>query len=117
MYAEATMMAKEDTMVKTTIRLPEHLHLKLRQIAITLGRSLNQVIIDNLQVQLSQPQKNLSEEERITEALLGTGLIAQLGKEWDDLIKKDVDRDELYNLLSSKMVGKPISEIIIEDRG
>lgn len=106
-------------MGKLTVRLPEGLHHRLRQRAMVKSVTLNQTIINSLQVGLAQESARLSKRERTISALQETGLIRKLGEGWKDLTNKaeKVNRDTLYKSLSSKIKGKPLSEIIIEDRG
>ena len=106
-------------MSKLTVRLPDGLHHRLRQRSNMLGLSLNQVIVNNLQARLAQKEDGSSEKERAISVLQETGLVRDIGKEWNSLISRaeKVDRDTLCKSLSSKMKGKPLSEIIIEERG
>ncbi|MDI6751430.1 MAG: hypothetical protein QME07_01015 [bacterium] len=106
-------------MSKLTVRLPEGLHHRLRQKARVTSLTLNQMIINSLQAGLAQESAKLSEKEKAISALQETGLIRKLGEGYNDLVKKGekVNRDTLYKSLSSKIKGKSLSEIIIEDRG
>ncbi len=102
--------------VKLTVRLPESLHKALERKARSEKRSLNQTIVENLWRSLETKATYRTERERIRRVLSESGLLVELGPEWDKYIEQapDVTAKEIRALWSDQ---RPLSEDIIADRG
>jgi len=105
--------------VKLTVRLPVGIHRRLRHRAQEENRSLNQIIVDavDLLLQRKEPQyPPLSEHERIVQILRENNMLVELGPEWDKYIDNapDMTVDEIREALRGI---PPISEDIIAERG
>ncbi len=98
-----------------TIRLPESVLTNISTRAIQAGRSMEQVIVDTLQNVFTARAKPLSERERAIQALVDAGLVLSI----EPMARRSVRhvsekrRAELAVALSK---GRPLSEIVIEDR-
>ncbi len=105
--------------VKLTVRLPAGIHRRLRHRAQEENRSLNQVIVDavDMLLQRKEPQyPQLSEYERTIQVLRENDMLAEPGPEWDKYIEAapDATVEEIRVLWEGQ---PPLSEDIIADRG
>ena len=102
--------------VKLTVRLPEALHKALQRKARSENRSLNQTIIENLWCALESAVTYETEHERTMRVLHESGMLVELGPEWDKYIEgaPDMTAEEIREALRGQ---PPISEDIITDRG
>jgi len=102
--------------VKLTIRLPEALHKALQRKAQGEKRSLNQTIVEKLWQALETRVTYETERERTRRVLRESGMLVELGPEWDKYIEAapDVTVEEIRELWSGQ---RPLSEDIIADRG
>ena len=64
---------------------------------------------------VSKAVKAKSERERIREALRSTGLLSEMGEEWNDLIAQSprMTHDEIQQMMAGT---PPLSELIIAER-
>jgi hypothetical protein len=107
-------MAEEK--VKLTVRLPARLHRALRERAAAYDVSLNQALVEALAAELAPASREESEAERLDRMLRESGLLVELGPEWDALIGDESEIppvEEVREILR----GIPLSDWIIEDRG
>ena len=105
--------------VKLTVRLPAGIHRRLRHRAQEENRSLNQVVVDavDLLLQKKEPEyPQLSEQERAAQILRENDMLAELGPEWDKYVEAapDVTIEEIREIWKGQ---PPLSEDIIADRG
>jgi plasmid stability protein len=102
--------------VKLTVRLPAHLHRALRERAAEYHISLNEAVVDTLAAELAPAPQAESEGERFDRMLRESGLLVELGPEWDALIG---DESEIPSVeeVREMLRGIPLSDWIIEDRG
>ena len=102
--------------VKLTIRLPEALHKALQRKAHSEKSSLNQTIVEKLWQSLEAQATYETERERVRRVLRESGMLAELGPEWDKYIEAapDVTVEEIRKLWAGQ---RPLSEDIIADRG
>lgn len=100
--------------VELTFRLPGELHRRLERRAKEKGQSLNQVLLEELEKGLEMEARPLTERGQVLEALRSTGLIQPIGPE---LVQRYVSDPDLPRQKPLKIPGKPISEVIIEQRG
>lgn len=105
--------------VKLTVRLPAGIHRRLRHRAQEENRSLNQVVVDavDMLLQKKEPEyPQLSEYERTMQVLRDNDMLAELGPEWDKYIEAapDVTVEEIREMWEGQA---PLSEDIIADRG
>lgn len=100
--------------IELTIRLPAELHQRLETRAKEKGQSLNQVLLEELEKGLEIGAKPSVEGEHVLEALCSTGLIQSISQE---LVQRYVSEPDRPRQKPLKIPGKPLSEIIIEQRG
>jgi molybdopterin converting factor small subunit len=102
--------------VKLTVRLPARLHRALKERAAEYDVSLNQALVDTLTAKLAPESGEESETEKIKRVLRESGLLVEMGPEWDDLIG---DESEIPSVeeIRQMLRGIPLSDWIIEDRG
>ncbi len=103
--------------VKLTVRLPKHVHQALKERAIEHDVSLNQALVDALQTELAPAAPvEETEGERFERVLRESGLLVEMGPEWDKLIGDEASIPSAEEV--RKMLGDiPLSDWIIEDRG
>jgi hypothetical protein len=102
--------------VKLTVRLPDVLHKALKHKAQSEKRSLNQTIVEELWQSVEATTVYETERERTQRVLRESGMLAELGPEWDKYIDgaPDITVEEIREALRGM---PPISEDIIADRG
>lgn len=100
--------------IELTIRLPVELHRRLEMRAKEKGQSLDQVLLEELEKGLEMEARLAIEREHVLEALRSTGLIQPLSPE---LVQRYVSDPDLPRQKPLKISGKPLSEVIIEQRG
>jgi len=102
--------------VKLTVRLPESLHRALQHKAQREKHSLNQTIVEELWHALEARAAYESERERTRRVLRESGMLVELGPEWDKYIDgaPDMTVEEIREALRGL---PPLSEDIIADRG
>jgi predicted transcriptional regulator len=102
--------------VKLTVRLPDALHKALKHKAQSEKRSLNQTIVEELWQSVEATTVYETERERTQRVLRESGMLAELGPEWDKYIDgaPDITVEEIREALRGM---PPLSEDIIADRG
>ncbi len=105
-----------DEKVKLTVRLPATLHQVLKERAVEYNVSLNQVMVDTLTAELLPDVREETEGEKFDRVLRESGLLVEMGPEWDRLIG---DESEIPSVpeVREMLRGIPLSDWIIEDRG
>lgn len=102
-------------MSQLTIDLPQELFERLRRAAERTGKPVETLASDLLSEQL--PAAELSERERAHEVLRAAGLLTELGLELKrQAATATLSLEEIQAILS-RAGGKPLSEIVIEQRG
>jgi hypothetical protein len=102
---------------KITVRLPGALREPAREKARRTRRSLNCLIADAVQREVEQPEVTYeTEQERVMAVLKESGLLVQLGPEWDEMLsgKPILSHEEILKMMAGQ---RPLSEDIIEMRG
>jgi NADPH-dependent ferric siderophore reductase len=107
-------MAEEK--VKLTVRLPARLHRALRERAAAYDVSLNQALVDTLAEELTPASRAESEAEKVDRVLRESGMLVELGPEWDVLIGDESAIPSVEDV-REMLRGVPLSDWIIEDRG
>jgi len=107
-------MAEEK--VKLTVRLPARLHRALKERAAEYNVSLNQALVDTIAAELAPEPQGETETEKVKRILRESGILVEMGPEWDDLIG---DESEIPSIeqVREQLKGVPLSDWIIEDRG
>jgi predicted DNA-binding protein len=100
--------------IELTIRLPGELHRRLEARAQEKGQPLDQVLLEELEKGLEIGVEPAIEQERVLEALHSTGLIQPISPE---LVQRYMPDPNLPRQKPLKIPGKPLSEVIIEQRG
>ena len=107
-------------MPQLTIQISSSLLGKLQEQAQIFNKPIDEWVVERLEA-ISEPKlEPLSEEERMAKFLRESGLFAapedKLGPELEALADyvSEEEREQLAEALSR---GKPLSEMIIEDRG
>jgi len=100
--------------IELTIRLPSELHRRLQTRAKERGQPLDQVLLEELEKGLGIEAERAVEQEHVLEALHSTGLIQPISTE---LVRRYVSDPDLPRQKPLKIPGKPLSEVIIEQRG
>jgi hypothetical protein len=100
--------------IELTIRLSDKLHRRLETRAREKDQPLDQVLLEELEKSLEIEAEPAMGRDRVLEALHSTGLIQPISTELVQRYVADLDfpRQELL-----KIPGKPLSEVIIEQRG
>jgi Arc/MetJ-type ribon-helix-helix transcriptional regulator len=107
--------ARRCRMSTIAIELPERLSKQLRQELVS-DDEVSEVVTEAIERWLeNRRQKAKSEQERIREALRSTGLLSEMGEEWNDLIAQAprMTHDEIQQMMAGT---PPLSEIIIAER-
>jgi hypothetical protein len=102
--------------VKLTVRLPARLHRALKERAAEYDVSLNQALVDTLAAELSPAPQAESEAERFDRMLRESGLLVELGPEWNALIGNEPEIPPVEEV-REMLRGIPVSDWMIEDRG
>jgi len=100
--------------IELTVRLPIELHRRLERRAKEKGQSLDQVLLEELEKGLEMEAKPAIERGHVLEALRSTGLIQPISPE---LVRRYVPDPDHPRQKPLKIPGKPLSEVIIEQRG
>jgi hypothetical protein len=105
--------------VKLTVRLPAGIHRRLKHRAQEENRSLNQVVVDavDMLLQKKEPEyPQLSEYERTMQVLRDNDMLEPMGPEWDKYISgvPEMTIDEIHEALRGV---PPLSEVVIAERG
>lgn len=100
---------------KTTVRLPHKLLDAARRRAQVTRRSLNQLYVDAVQREVSQPEVTYeTERDRVTAVLREGGMLMELGSEWDKHMQGPIPTlAQVRKMLEGQ---PPISQDIIEMR-
>lgn len=101
-------------MQELTIKLPDQLWQRLERWARTQKRGVEEIVIERLKTIPQIEESDLQEEyERFFKE---SGLFVQVSEEEKKRYRpvSDMEREELARKFS---IGKPLSEIIIEERG
>jgi molybdopterin converting factor small subunit len=107
-------MAEEK--VKLTVRLPARVHRALKERAVEYNVSLNQALVDALESELTPEPVEETEGECFDRILRESGMLVELGPEWDDLIGDEANLPSIEEV-REMLKGIPLSDWIIEDRG
>ena len=102
-----------EKMSTLTLELPKDLLKLLQERASERGEELQEVALRILERELAAEAK--SERERVTEVLQAAGLIRPLSEELRQMIDPTVTHEEVEAAFA-KAGGKPLSQIIIEQR-
>jgi len=100
-------------MTTLTLELPKDLLRLLQKRAVERGEEPQETALRILERELAPEAK--SERERVIEALQAAGLIRPLSEELRQMIDPTITYEEVEAALA-KASGKPLSEIIIEQR-
>lgn len=100
-------------MTTLTLELPKDLLRFLQKRAVERGEELQEAALQILERELAAEAK--SERERVTEVLQTAGLIRPLSEELRQMIDPTVTHEEVEAAFA-RAGGKPLSEIIIEQR-
>jgi len=100
--------------VELTIRLSDKLHRRLETRAKEKDQPLDQVLMEELENILETEAEPAIERDRVLEALHSTGLIQPIST---DLVQRYVSDPHSPRQKPLKILGKPLSEVIIEQRG
>ena len=96
-----------------TLKLPKDLLRLLQKRASEGGQELQETVLRILQKELTPEAR--SERERVAEVLQASGLVRPLSEELRQMIDPSITHEEVEAALA-KAGGKPLSEIIIEQR-
>jgi hypothetical protein len=96
-----------------TLEMPKDLLAILKKRAVERGEEPQKVVLSILQKELAPEAK--SERERVVEVLQAAGLIRPLSEELRQMIDPSVTHEEVEAAFA-RAGGKPLSEIIIEQR-
>lgn len=102
-------------MTKLSVHLPDRISKNIRARAAESGYSVERVVVDALKNTFSiapKKSKKLSDQTRAVHALIAAGLVRPARRPTRRVSAKR--RAELAKTFSK---GKPLSEIVIEDRG
>ena len=102
-------------MTKLTLELPLELQQLLQRRAARMRKEPRQVAIEILQQELAAEEKPRSERERVIEVLQKAGLLQPLSDELRMMADPTVTHEEVRAALG-RAGGKPLSEIVIEQR-
>jgi len=100
-------------MATLTLELPKDLLKLLQKRAVERGEELQETALRILERELAAEAK--SERERVIEVLQAAGLIRPLSEELRQMIDSTVTHEEVEAAFA-KAGGKPLSQIIIEQR-
>jgi hypothetical protein len=102
---------------KITVRLPGTLREPAREKARRTRRSLNRLITDAVQREVEQPEVVYeTERERVRAVLKESGMLMELGPEWDRYTEGVplLTHEEILKMMAGQ---RPLSEDVIEMRG
>lgn len=102
---------------KITVRLPGTLREPAREKARRTRRSLNRLITDAVQREVEQPEVTYeTDHERVMAVLKESGMLMELGPEWDDMLSGEpvLSHEEILKMMAGQ---RPLSEDVIEMRG
>jgi plasmid stability protein len=102
-------------MSQLTINLPQEIFERLREQATHAGKPIELLASEWLAERL--PPAKLSERERAREVLRAAGLLTELGPELKRRAAESTASLEDVSAALSRAGGKPLSEIVIEQRG
>ena len=102
--------------VKLTLRLPLGLHGQIKRSAHELNRSLNAMIVEMLQKEMTKEfAYEETEREKTLRVIRESGLVEPLGPQWFEGL--DDEPDLTHEELWKEMEGvPPLSEVIIAER-
>ena len=95
--------------------LPSDVRTLLQRRATHLKKEPQQVVVEILRKDLIIEREALSEGEKVLEVLEASGLIRPLGDKLQAMVDVTITQGEVERSLS-QAGGKPLSEIIIEQR-
>jgi len=102
---------------KITVRLPGALREAAREKARHTRRSINRLITDAVQREVEQPEVVYeTERERVRAVLKESGMLMELGPEWDRYTEGVplLTHEEILKMMAGQ---RPLSEDVIEMRG
>jgi hypothetical protein len=102
--------------VSVSIQIPDDVMLKLQQRANREGVEPNSVAADILRAALRHDKPVVNEREAVLRTLREAGLLVGLSPELQKRIIPGVTHEEVRESFA-KAAGKPLSEIVIEQRG
>ena len=104
-------------MPQLAIQISDSMLEKLQKQAQIKGKEVEEVVVENLEKTLeSEKEEVLSEKGRVEKVLRESGLFHHVTEE-EKKRYKPVSEERLKELAKKASVGKPLSEITIEDRG
>lgn len=101
---------------KTLVHLPDSVLENIRTCAAQTGSSMEQTIADALQNVFATVPDVLSEQERAIHALIAAGLVSPVSPA-ARRSARHISAQRRIELATAFSKGKPLSEIVIEDRG
>jgi hypothetical protein len=104
---------EEGKMDILTLEMPKDLLAILKKRAVERGEEPQKVALSILQKELASEAK--SERERVIKVLQAAGLTRPLSEELQQMIDRSVTHEEVEAAFATAG-GKPLSEIIIEQR-
>jgi plasmid stability protein len=104
-------------MTTLTLELPPDVYRRLREEADRLGRPAEAVAQDLLAERLAPTPARMSERERAREVLRAAGLLAEPSPEMLAIAAQSTATLEEVQAAFARVGGKPLSEIVIEQRG
>lgn len=102
-------------MIRTTIELDHDVYERLRHEAERIGKPLTVLASDLLRERLPIPAR--SESERTREVLRSAGLLVEPTPEMRSIAAQSTATLEEIQALFARVGGKPLSELVIEQRG
>jgi len=108
-------------MHEVLIHISDSLFAWLHQKAEALGKPIEEVVVEALEDEASRaPKDDLSEQERLARFIRESGLFAPPDKKLGPELQKlahPVSAEERARLAKVLSRGKPLSEMIVEERG
>lgn len=100
-----------------TIELPNDTYLRLETTARQMGKSVDRLVVELLANHLP-PVAAPSERDRVTAALQAAGMLAEPSEEMQRIASQGAMlSEEAVRQALSRAGGKPLSEIVLEQRG
>ena len=115
-HFRAIQRQKDTRMATLTIDLPAELYDRLRVESERAGKP-PEIIAREWLAERLPPAAVGSERERVREALRAAGLLAELGPEMKKRAARSTATLEEVSALLDRAGGRPLSEIVLEQRG
>lgn len=113
----ATCMESEKAMVTVTIEIPPEVYQRLSEEAGRQGKSVEAVATDWLAIYTPPAAPPLTERARARAVLQAAGLLTELSPEEKERARQTTATLEEVQAAFARTNGKPLSEIVIEQRG